>query len=665
MPSASEQKPVAAPPRNNLDRPLPPKPKEAQRPVARPDNPRPETAQLPAAKLSEPKPEPKPESKRPLEKADQSQPEKRMKVEARQSPSVSSIGQRLPSDSMSKIFGTGARPKSSTPKPSLPSNKSSSVDANTKKPADVKKENVKPAPESVNQAREKPPAGVVPEMPRLLSPLPEYFTSPNPSAFGSSQTADKPAKNDRVSPVKSPLKKVVDAATPVAKGKEQTETMTLPALPDLLPRELPPNVEELLAKNRHPGKKLDTVQARRERSRNPDTPGVARKAPRLGQEEKRRVSKEPLEEPARELIVKLKYKKHKAKIIERILKTKPVPNREMDELANARVESKSSASKPKAVDKKRPRPTDDQPEPSAKRSKLPSKSDPEKRAAHTTPLAPAFKSPAPASSSSQKMADTQKHTPRKGDAMKSVAMQKVDSNDSNPPTPKTRTLSTPGSVDKSRMNGGDPKAAELDGYKRAHAKYTSLGTALKRKRDGYIQTGDHQMASIAGAECLLAYVVAFDAFDKQYRLTGKANTGDNWVTLFPLLQKDHELAKAYPVLDIIVLLLGGVASAALLAVHNQRFAEAPPSTAPDYLKFRDHMSANIRRGTDFWDAFHARCQDLWAARPGAMRDGAALAFLRAPGGQARPIDVVKGAAAAMLREYVKVQGVEWEMQIDF
>lgn len=655
-PRLSQSKPTAPSQVKENDRHvLPPKVREQQN-----RTPKPTTTKQEAHPLPQKPAESNHAPKRPLEKPEQSQPEKRLKVEPKHTSSGAAKGhQRNTSDPLSRLFGTASKPKPSNPKQSQPT----SVDNTPTKRAEDKKAPER-GPASGSKAKDAPPATRVPEMPKLLSPLPEYLTSPTPVTFTSGQGGEKPGKNGRDSP------STMKAESSVTKRKEQSEKTSPFRLPELLPRELPPNVEELLAKSKQPTRKHDTVQARHERSRNPDAPGVARKAPKLSAAEKRRASKasdssppEITYEPPRQT-VKLKYKKSMSKDIQRILKMKPVPNRALLELADGIVPGKPAVSKTKVAEGKRPRPVpDEQPERSIKRAKMPAKVDSDKAAA--APLLPAFKSPGLAPTSAKKLASASKVTPKKGDAMKSVAMRRVDSADDNTLTPKTVVTSTPASTEKPKQNGGDPKVAEVDRCRAANLKYSEMGKVLKRKRDVYIHSKENQMATVAGAESLLAYLVAFDAFDAMFRKMGRPNTGDNWLSLFPLLQANHDLGKAHLHLDIVILLIGGIATNALLAVHHQRFAKETPSNTPDYLRFRDAMSENIRRNREFWEQYQMACKELAAREPEAVRDGGGMAFVRAPGGQALPVKTVKVEAAKMLREYVKKHKLEWEMQVDF
>ncbi|ELR10174.1 hypothetical protein GMDG_04568 [Pseudogymnoascus destructans 20631-21] len=598
--------------------------------------------------------------KRPLEKPEQSQPEKRLKVEPKHTPSGAAKGhQRNTSDPLSRLFGTAPKSKPSNPKQSQPT----SVDNTQTTRVDDKKAPER-GPASGSKAKDTQSATRVPEMPKLLSPLPEYLTSPTLVSFSSGHGVEKSSNNGRHSP------STMKAESSSAKRKEQSKKTSPFRLPELLPRELPPNVEELLAKSKQPPtRKLDTVQARHEKSRNPDTPGVARKAPKLSAAEKRRASKasdtsppEITYEPSRQT-VKLKYKKSMTKDIQRILKMKPMPNRAVLELADGIVPEKPAVSKARAAESKRPRPVpDEQPELSIKRAKVPAKIDSDKAA--TGQLLPPFKSPGQPPTSGKKLPSASKVTPKKGDAMKSVAMRRVDSADDNTLTPKTGATSTPASMEKPRQNGGD-KSAEVDRCRAANMKYSEMGKTLKRKRDVYIHSKENQLATLAGAESLLAYLVAFDAFDTQYRKMGRPNTGDNWLSLFPLLQANHDHGKMHLHLDIVILLIGGVATNALLAVHNQRFAKETPSNSPDYLRFRDAMSENIRRSREFWAQYHMACEEVASREPEAVREGGGMAFVCAPGGQALPVKTVKVEAARMLREYVKKHKLEWEMQVDF
>ncbi|OBT62037.1 hypothetical protein VE03_08278 [Pseudogymnoascus sp. 23342-1-I1] len=664
----NEDAPRPSDPRPSQSKPAPSQSKENDRhaplPKARDQHNTTPKPLLVKQELSHPLPkkpaEPNHALKRPLEKPEQSQPEKRLKVEAKHTPSGAAKGhQRNTSDPLSRLFGTAPKPKPSNPKQSQPT----SVDNTPTKRAEDKKA-LERGPASGSKAKDTPPVTRVPEMPKLLSPLPEYLTSPTPVSFSSGQGVDKPGKNGRDSP------STMKAESSGTKKKEQSEKTSPFRLPELLPRELPPNVEELLAKTKQPTRKHDTVQARHERSRNPDAPGVARKAPKLSAAEKRRASKasdssppEITYEPPRQ-IVKLKYKKSMSKDIQRILKMKPVPNRAVLELADGIVPGKPAVSKVRAAEGKRPRPVpDEQPERSIKRAKVPAKVDSDKAA--VSQLLPPFKSPGPAPTAGKKLPSASKVTPKKGDAMKSVAMRRVDSADDNTLTPKTVAASTPASTEKPRQNGGDPKSAEVERCRAANMKYSEMGKTLKRKRDVYIHSKENQLATLAGAESLLAYLVAFDAFDTMYRKAGRPNTGDNWLSLFPLLQANHDLGKLHLHLDIVILLIGGVASNALMAVHNLRFAKETPSNSPDYLRFRDAMSENIRRNAEFWTQYQMACEELAAREPEAVREGGGMAFVRTAGGQALPVKTVKVEAARMLRDYVKRHKLEWEMQVDF
>jgi hypothetical protein len=311
---------------------------------------------------------------------------------------------------------------------------------------------------------------------------------------------------------------------------------------------------------------------------------------------------------------------------------------------------------------------DDQPDASAKRTKLPAKVDSEKQVAPSTRLTAAFKSPA-IPPSSQKFSDIPKNitknTPKKSEAVKSSLIRKMDSNEVNASTPISETISTPASAERPRTNGHDSSAAEIENLKRIHAEYAQLGTTLKRKRDQFLQDDDHQMASIAGTESLIAYLVSFDAFDRLCRIRHRPNTGGNWPTLFPLLLRIHEHAKNFPVLDMLIFLVGGVASDALLAVHSKRLSEDTSSSSAESLLFHQEMTTNINRRRDLWDRYYAKCQELFQQHPEQMVDGTALSFVRCAGGQNRPISTIKVEASKILKEFIANQGVTWDMKLDF
>jgi hypothetical protein len=383
-------------------------------------------------------------------------------------------------------------------------------------------------------------------------------------------------------------------------------------LPFVLPRLLSPDLpeiveEELLRLQQKSAATLNTVEARHEKARLPDTPGVARKTPKVKPKgaivghppKKEKVVAESSKlatvherESKKSLIVKIPYKKRNAIHIQRILALTQKPRGQMEKLeAGERLarERSTSAAPPKddseseedvplakgratkapsaptsTRSKKRPSDSADQPAP--KRPKLPENVDIAKA---STPVAPAFKSPAlsaPPSAQKSLLA-----TPKKGDAMKSVAMRRVDSNDGLARTPQNPSTSTPASAEKPRANGIDQRPnPELDRQLADEVKFYPMGTMLKRKMDSLISPrnrdskdpvpdSERKAGLCIGVESLMAYMLAFHARDRIAHLRGQppnCQSWDGWLKLqFFLLGS----TKHYTELHALIEQMGAVA----------------------------------------------------------------------------------------------------------
>lgn len=652
-----------------------------------------------------------PNLKRPLDRSEAPQPEKRQKIEAKALPPHTAGHQRNTSDPMARLFGGGSRSKPTTPKPVASSSK-----------GDLSEVKKSLSSEKGDRSRDDSLTPNIPEMPRLLSPLPEYLTSPNPVRDNNGINNVKADRNRSRSPVKKS-----DTANKL-KGMESTRKRQDDefALPELLTPDLPPNVEQLLAKSRQPAaaKRLSTstVQGRHERSRKPDTPGVARKAPKPSAAERRRISESLVEtkpeERVHEFLVKIKYKKSLSKRIERLLALKPVPNPELAELTNGIVASKTV---PKSQGGKRPRAntveekddsrggkrprantaeeadapysqlrekaddkirrirsnTADQADLASglasKRLKVPTKLDSNRLTAPSTPVESAFRSPALAPPSNSRLLDTPKSTPSKLEAPRSATKRMIDSiGPNNALTPQAGSVSTPASTEKPKINGHDPKPAELDHWRRVQQKYMALGTKLKRERDAFFKPelkGNlpqaKQLGCVAGVESLISYIVAFDAADRVFKITGKRNNGADWITLFPLLEMIHRHTGEYLVLDTVIMLLGGIASSALATVQSRFVTEGVAASEMERTQFIREVCANNRRRGDYWGKYQGLCRVLEREHADLMRKGTALSFVQCAGGQDLPIEKVKVEAWDIVREYVKKNDIKWQSELGF
>ncbi|TID20206.1 hypothetical protein E6O75_ATG07666 [Venturia nashicola] len=280
------------------------------------------------------------------------------------------------------------------------------------------------------------------------------------------------------------------------------------------------------------------------------------------------------------LIVKLKYGKRNRQRVQLYLKLLPNPIRApskpkqveqiVDEARersnNARGRASSSASqgtdrsgkpelkdnprssqpvRPKAVGtaEKRPRAGEGDAPPAKRPKGLDLSQKP------STPVQAPLSSPAMIKSAGKTPAQA---TPR-NDHLKSAAMQRSISNDSNAPTPggKRSHLTPigtplPKTGDKGptsaplNLAGTGVKAVQLRALNDLSVKYNKLGRKLKHENQDIFQHSkrtdeDHKRAALTGLECILSYMLAYSLGDARRRLEGKAcEFYSTWISMLPL-----------------------------------------------------------------------------------------------------------------------------------
>jgi hypothetical protein len=459
-------------------------------------------------------------------------------------------------------------------------------------PAKPQKSHASPQPKTT--ASKKPIATPKSEkpvhIPPLLSPLPadlENSPAPPVSKAKISESKKQPPSST-LSKSKVPYDTIVVKSKPPAPPASTSSPLSTPpnsnsstTPPFVPPRLLSPTLPAIVEEELHrlqlksAAAAQNTVEARHEKARRPDAPGVARKTPKTS-----RASKAPVVTQKKDqLIVKLKYKKRKANDIARILKLEPRPTKEFLRLERERVARQEmpknedseedipiavTISKPPAapsVTKKRPSESIESrtSEPAAKRPKV---SDSIEVSRAKAPAEPTFKSPAvSAPPPSQK---TLLATPKKGDAMKSVAMRKVDSSDGHARTPQAASTSTPASSEKPRLNGDSRSSVENDSLRATIKNFDDQALKLKRKMDEILQTKTRGFGSITesqkilglsvGLECIVMYMQSFQAKEKM----GKHRQAPAWEGGIKLWEFVDNLARQFPVLNALSSHIGAV-----------------------------------------------------------------------------------------------------------
>lgn len=577
-------------------------------------------------------------------------------------------------------------------------------------------------------------------MPPLLSPLPAGLLSPDhPGLEGG--TRSHSSKPNQITPPSSTKSKAVDTGP-----SEQTQHDIVSPLES--PLDMPPLLSPLpewwmekigidaeklrLHDSEIHATTIATLGARRERSRQPDTPGVARKTTKSNKA-KSTLAKDFSPDPSSfsstkagentdglskrldsnradrdKLLVKLKYGKRNSKTIARLLQmtARPVaeakilpvsahasagsetrkharmgddteePSTKRNKVANndaplpvpsgtgarkhARLADDAeqpSAKRPKVPNKdgsaanssgsevkKHAHPADDAEEPSTKRPKLAGSADVQRA---RTPLTPSARSPAPS------MAQKTFSTPKKGDAMKSVAMRRVDSNDGQVLTPHGGSVSTPASTEKPRTSGGDSKYAELDALKAAHTKYTAIGTMLKRQGDlilkikekdpSPVSDEEKRLGAVIAIESVIAYMVGFHSGDLSRQKERKVGHAEQWSQFLPFMVFATERAKGQGELFTLALLLNAVSRECLERIYMERLTAEPAGTIPSYLK---ELAKNSHLRQSAWSAYRDQCKEH-------------------PVDFTISVEEAKGVTVAVLADYCRKMGIAWETKLEF
>lgn len=562
--------------------------------------------------------EPK-QQKRPSDSGDSSHTEKRVKVERGET--------RNPSNPQNSNMRKSEPNLSSKPSPSQKSSVSRPMTSSpSKKAAAISTKQVE-TKSSTPKSTEKPL-----KIPKILSPLPDDLIIPPESdtSFLKMPTSNNATPSGARSKGTSPDTIVVktsrprDSASATTRAPPSKSTDELPPfrLPKLLSPDLPDIVEaELLRLKEKASNSLNTVESRHEKVRQPGAPGVAQKTqrPKVGHPPKKIRTELPRievqdenAEPVNSRIVKIRYKKRIAKDIQRILAlpSKSVKKREAED----RIRESSGSSAPPARDtsdseeapiasrrsakapagttgQKRPISLSDTKEPAAKRPKGSEHAD---LAKISTPITPAFKSPN-VSASKEK---AQLATPKKGDAVKSISMRKVDSNEGQAHTPQEGNISTPASAEKSRIAGLAPQIVshELGRASQEHSKFFPLGTTLKRKMDAMLKQAettenDRKSGIMNGIEALLCYMISFHASDKISKFRNQAPQQENWAQFFPLWTFMEKKTPQLPELHTLVEQLG--------AVSREQWNKANIEQPQDKRDW-DKTVANLRERDRLW-----------------------------------------------------------------
>jgi len=565
-------------------------------------------------------------------------------------------------------------------------------------------------------------------MPPLLSPLSASLLSPDhPSLEG--DTVSHSSKPNHITPLSSAKSKTAYAGPAELAHQDVVSPLESPIdmppllspLPEWWMEKIGIDAEKLrLHDSEIQATTIATLGARRERSRQPDTPGVARKTTKSNKAKStlaKDVSTDPssatstktgeiIDVPNKKLdfnrtdrdklLVKLKYGKRNSKAITRLLQMTARPTtaagsearrharmgddpEEPSTKRNKVANNDASLSIPSGTNtRKHARLADDAEQPSTKRPKVSNKGgpaanssgsevkkharqadnaeEPAKRPKVTsnvdvqrarTPVTPSAQSPAPPA------AQKTFSTPKKGDAMKSVAMRRVDSNDGQVLTPHGGSVSTPASTEKPRTSGSDSKYTELDALKAAHTKYAAIGTMLKRQADqilkikekdpGPVSDEEKRLGAVIAIESVIAYMVGFHSGDLSRQKERKVGYADQWSQFLPFMVFATERAKGQGELFTLALLLNAVSRECLERIYMERLTAEPAGTAPSYLK---ELAKNSHLRQSAWSGYRDQCKEH-------------------PVDFTISVEEAKGVAVTVLTDYCRKMGIAWETKLEF
>jgi hypothetical protein len=497
------------------------------------------------------------------------------------------------------------------------------------------------------------------DLPPLLSPLPaDLEDDPTPNVSSGAAKAGKnnssknsssntPTKSKRLGQDIVVVRKTMRETTPISNPSKSASSPFV--LPRLLSPDLPDIVEDELRRLQQKSMEqktvaLNTVEARHEKARQPDAPGVARKTvkSKVGHPPKKtNVDSSKLQEEGKDatmrkgsLIVTLSFKKKSSrKRVEQYVRLKGTPDTEFKRLEAIRLGtyqttpvisaqgSDSEEDTPLAVapktkptpppSKKRPaEPTDARTsEPPAKRKEK-ERERVETPKPNTTQLKPAFKSPAPTVSNDKGLLAT----PKRGDAMKSVAMRRVDSSDGHARTPQATAISTPASAEKPRVNGElRGQSAEIERLKAEEMRLTQRAVKIKHKMDDILKIKDpnpklrenitesqKKLGVTIGLEALTVYMNAFTAQTRHNQLQKRPLSSSSWESLIKLWEFFDVRGRTYPTLHTLIVAIG-----ALIREELRRVGVDSPSYRNGEANTLELLRVNDKERDKLWARYYS------------------------------------------------------------
>lgn len=299
-------------------------------------------------------------------------------------------------------------------------------------------------------------------------------------------------------------------------------------------------------------------------------------------------------------IVKLRYGRANRKRVEALLKfsgkrkadgsVKQVTTQDLEFTNKKDCGPDRSASKPSENDhirsacargEKRPRAIDDhdKADHAAKRPKASTNSNVPEKSRSPGPTG------TPKSPSRPGNSTTSKSTPKKD--LKSAAMRRVESADSDVKTPSGLGTGTPGSIEKcakpsssTSFDNQNNKPRDLDwrAWREEFQKYAGLGRDLKHASSRQAQHNppgaNEKLGAATAVEAIICFILAFVADNQQKALTRQTGDSSTWRSILPYWNAVKHLTSPYPQLHGLCLLLGAVSHDTIHGIDLERLSSS-------------------------------------------------------------------------------------------
>ena len=295
--------------------------------------------------------------------------------------------------------------------------------------------------------------------------------------------------------------------------------------------------------------------------------------------------------------------------------------------------------------------------------------------------------------------------------LKSAAMNRIRSSDSDVKTPlgslRSSTPTTipegrpPSSTSSSTNGGGSSKSEEITALKQESTRFQDLGRKLKHESKNLMGMSnatakDNKESAALAVESILCFMLAFRLLDELNRSTSRStNTGDrsSWRSLLPLLGQTRRSTAAYPYILGLTCQIEAVCRDLIHELDveqlcGNRLLSEPvdsPSRRKELATLRDDLLENMRQSSRMWaqgldklskESLRKDFREIWDAQakapvmhsPGKNREKLVARQYREEGyylplGPTSSIMEVVRFGLKVLDEWTEKEGLEWQSRM--